>query len=84
MKKGDVILRLPFLKQVNDYAFYTTLSLLLGILLIFFFAKFLLGILLGIIIGIPIGAFLINTNKTGYYEEKLEEDEVHTTEKNIQ
>lgn len=86
MKKGDVILRLPFLKQVNDYAFYATLSLLLGILLIFFFAKFLLGIFVGIIIGIPIGAFLIKANKTGYYEEKVdeEENEIHTTETTIQ
>ncbi|MCU7667169.1 hypothetical protein [Bacillus thuringiensis] len=79
-------MRLPFLKQANDYAFYVTLSVLLGIVLFFFFAKFLLGILVGIIIGIPIGAFLIKANKTGCYEEEIDEkgNEIHTTEKTIQ
>lgn len=80
-----MILRLPFLKQANDYAFYVTLSVLLGIVFVFFFAKFLLGVFVGIIIGIPIGAFLINANKTGCYEEVDEKgNEIHTTEKTIQ
>lgn len=51
-------MRLPFLKQKDNYMFYVLLSILLGILLFIIFAKFLLGILVGIAVGIPIGASL--------------------------